>query len=114
MWTRLYAIYQGLILARSLDIEELICYSNSLLGINHIKGLTTRFHVHVVLIQEVNDSIEQSNVVVCHTLRGKSLCGLYNQVWSIIRYKFVLPCSPLEDLLHLLKFDANGTFYAIE
>lgn len=41
----LYAIYQGLILAKSLDITELVCYSNSLLCINLLKGTTMRFEI---------------------------------------------------------------------
>jgi len=54
----LYAIYQGLSLARSLNIEEIICYSDSLLSINLIKGLTLRFHIYAVLIQDMKDLIQ--------------------------------------------------------
>jgi len=68
LYDELYAIYQGLILAKTLDIIELVCYTDSLHCINLLKGLAMRFHVDAVLIQDVKDLIEQSNVIVSHTL----------------------------------------------
>ncbi|MCI77048.1 S-like ribonuclease, partial [Trifolium medium] len=37
MLAELYAIYKGLSLAKDMAIEELVCYSDSLLCINLIK-----------------------------------------------------------------------------
>jgi len=30
---------------------------------------TSKFHAYAILIQDVKDLIEQSNIIVCHTLR---------------------------------------------
>jgi len=75
LYAELYAIYQGLILAKSLDITELVFYSDSLLCINLLKGPTMRFHVYAVLIQDVKDLIEEFTVTICHTLREKNQCA---------------------------------------
>jgi len=47
---KLSAIHQGLKLAVNMGIEELVCYSDSLLSINLISGVTSQFHIYVVLI----------------------------------------------------------------
>lgn len=67
MYVERFAIYQGLVLAKSLNITDLVCYTDSLHCINLLKGPTMRYHVYVVLIQDVKDLIRQDNVVVCHT-----------------------------------------------
>jgi ribonuclease HI len=69
MLVELYAIYQGFTLAKDLVVEELICYPNSLLYINLIKGRIVKYHVHVVLIQDIKEFIFQRNVTLCHTER---------------------------------------------
>ena len=38
--------------------EELVCYSDSLYGINLIKGLSMKYHVYAILIQDIKDLIE--------------------------------------------------------
>lgn len=90
---------------KGLDIEKLVCYSDSLLSIDLIKGPTTRLHVYVVLIQDVNDSIEQSNAIVCHTLIEEN-----HYVNFMVKFRASLNtnmsyhASPPEDLLHLMKW----------
>jgi hypothetical protein len=64
MLAELFVIYQELTLAKDLALEELICYSDSLLCINLIKGPIVKYHVHDVLIQDINDLISQSNVTL--------------------------------------------------
>jgi len=58
--------YKGLMLAKEMDITELVCYSDSLYCINLIKGPNMMFHVYVVLLQDIKDLIEQSNVTIYH------------------------------------------------
>ena len=48
----LLAIYQGLLLAKTLKTNELICYSNSLHNINLIKGPSMKYHVYALLIHD--------------------------------------------------------------
>ena len=62
-------MYQGLTLAKDLAIDELVYYLNSLLCINLIKDPVVKYHVYVVLIQDIKKLITQSNVIPCHTLR---------------------------------------------
>jgi len=75
LYGELYAIYQGLILARSLNIDDLVCYSDSLHCINLLKGPNLSFHVYAVLIQNVKDLLEQNNVNFYHTLREGNQCA---------------------------------------
>jgi hypothetical protein len=70
-------IYQGLLLAKHLGILELVCYSDSLLCVNLLKDPTLRFHVYAFLIQDVKDLMEQSNIIVCHTLREGNQCAYF-------------------------------------
>ncbi|GAU42251.1 hypothetical protein TSUD_327290 [Trifolium subterraneum] len=53
LFVELYAIYKGFLLAKEMSIDELVCYSNSLHCINPIKGPDVKYHIHVVLIQDV-------------------------------------------------------------
>ena len=46
----LTAIYHGLIVSKDLGIDELVCYSNSLLCINIVNGPAEKFHIYAVLI----------------------------------------------------------------
>jgi hypothetical protein len=51
-------------LAKNFGIEELICYSDSLICIDLIKDPTHKFYVYAVLIQDVKDLIEQILLLV--------------------------------------------------
>lgn len=46
----LFVVYKGLMLAKEMDISELVCYSNFLNCINLLKVPNMIFHVYVVLI----------------------------------------------------------------
>jgi ribonuclease HI len=71
----LSAIYHGLIIAKNLGFAELVCYSDSLVCINLIDGRQEKYHVHAVLIQDINNLLHQSNVTICHTLREENQCA---------------------------------------
>lgn len=57
-----------------MDIDELVFYSNSLHSINLIKGPPMKYHVHVVLIQDIKELIEQSNITIYYTLHEGNQC----------------------------------------
>jgi len=67
LYVELHTIYQGLILAKSLNTIELVCNTDSLHCINLLKGPSMRCHVYVVLIQDVKDLIRQGNVTLSHS-----------------------------------------------
>jgi hypothetical protein len=67
--TELYAIYKDLLLAKDMNIDGLVCYCDCLHCVNLIKGLQVRYHIHVVLIQDIKELLSQTNVSLYHTLR---------------------------------------------
>ena len=99
LYAKLHAIYQGLILAKSLNIIELVCYTDSLHCINHLKGPTKGL-------------IRQGNVTVCHTLRKGNQCAVFRPKLGVGLYTEMLyHVSPPVDLLYLLGMDADGTLF---
>jgi ribonuclease HI len=70
-----YAIFHGIILAKDMEFDTLVCYSDSFYCINLINGLNMRFQVHVVLIQDINkELLSHTNYTICHTLKEKNQC----------------------------------------
>lgn len=109
----LLAIYQGLLLAKSMNIDAIVCYSDSLHGINLIKGLPMKYHVHVVLIQDIKDLLEQNKIIVCHTLREGNQCADFMvKLGSLSNVDLLIHPSPPDDIMTLLKNDAAGTFFS--
>jgi ribonuclease HI len=53
LFAELYAIYKGFLLAKDMNIDELVCYSDSLHCVNLIKGPQVRYHILAVLIQNI-------------------------------------------------------------
>jgi hypothetical protein len=79
----LFAIYQGLILAKNMDIDELVCYSNFLHCINLIKEPTMNYHVYAVLIQDINELFSQSNTTLYHTfIEGNNCADFLAKLWA--------------------------------
>jgi hypothetical protein len=90
---------RGLILAKSLNIIELVCYTDSLHCINHLKGPT-------------KDLIRQGNVTVCHTLREGNQCADFMSKLGVgLCTEMLYHVSPLANLLYLLRMDAVGTLF---
>jgi len=75
LFVELTALYHGLRLAISLNFEELVCYSDSLLAMNLIKEDLNQFHVYVVLIQNIKDIMSSLHVNLHHTLREGNHCA---------------------------------------
>jgi ribonuclease HI len=115
MLAELYVIYQGLTLAKDLAVEELVCYSDSLLYINLIKGPIVKYHVHAVLIQDIKEFISQRNVTLCHTFRERNQCvDFLAKLETSSDADFLIHASPSEDLLDLCRSDSTGTFFLRE
>jgi hypothetical protein len=73
----LSAIYHKLIKAKDLGYAELACYSDSLACINLINGHIERYHIYVVLIEDIKQILQQTNAIVSHTLREGNQCSDY-------------------------------------
>lgn len=70
----LATIYQGLMLVIQMDIDDLVCYSDSLRAINPITIDTLRYHTYVVLIQNIKDLLANWNISLLHTLKEENHC----------------------------------------
>jgi len=74
MFVELYVIYHGLILAKDMEIDEIVCYFDSLYCFNLAKGPNVKHHIHVVLIQDIKKLFSHDNVTVCHILKKGNKC----------------------------------------
>jgi ribonuclease HI len=68
----LYAIYKGLLLAKDVEIDEIICYSDSLPCINIINGPQVNYHIHIMLIKDIKKLQSQNNISLYYILRKKN------------------------------------------
>jgi len=74
-----------------------------------------RFHVYVVLIQDIKELLEQRNVMMNHTLRERNQCvDFLAKLDASSNFEFLCHESPPGDLLNFLLSDAAGTFYLRE
>ncbi|GAU50506.1 hypothetical protein TSUD_409810 [Trifolium subterraneum] len=111
MLAELYAIYHGLSLAKDMEINEFVCYSDSLHCINLITGPTLKYHVHAVLIQDIKELLSNINVSLCHTLREGNQCAdFFAKHGASSDVDLFIHASPPEGILDLLRSDAAGTF----
>jgi len=65
----LTAIYHGLHLAIDMGLDDLACYSDSLLSITLITVETPKFHIYAALLQDIKDLLGNRNFTLYHTLR---------------------------------------------
>ncbi|XP_024642131.1 uncharacterized protein [Medicago truncatula] len=108
----LTAIYQGLNMAMDLNMNDFMCYSDSLLAVNLIMNDTPRFHIYAVLIQNIKDLLVDRNFSLHHTLREGNQCAIYfAKLGAISDAQFVVHQSPPTDLLPMLRADAMGTYF---
>lgn len=113
LYAELFAIYQGLMLAKEKDIVDLVCYSDSLHCINLIKGPAMRFHNYAVLIQDIKELIDQMNVTICHTLREGNQCADFMaKLDASLDIDLCHHASPPDGLRSLLRIDATGTIFS--
>ncbi|XP_039687430.1 uncharacterized protein [Medicago truncatula] len=108
----LTTIYHRLCMAIDMGVDDLACYSNSLLSINLIKGDTPHYHVYVVLIQNIKDILATNNFTFHHTLRdGNQNFDFMAKLGATSNADFVIHTTPPEDLILLLRSDASGVFF---
>ncbi|KAK2361864.1 F-box/kelch-repeat protein [Trifolium repens] len=107
----LYVIYKGLLLAKDMNIYELICYSDSLHCVNFIKSSEVRYHIHAVLIQDIKELLSQINASLYHTLRERNECvNFFAKLGASSDAIFLTYVYPSEDIRDLLKNNVMRTF----
>jgi len=80
--------------------------------VNLIKSHSRKFHVYAVLIQDIKDLLELTNVTVCHTLRKGNQCADFMaKLEATSDVDLSLHHSPPESLSNPLQADAAGTFF---
>jgi hypothetical protein len=98
-----------------MGIDEFVCYSDFLHYVNLIKGPTVKFHIYVVLIQDINEMLSQTNVSLHHTLREGNQCAdFFAKLGASSDADFLIHTSPPEAVRDLLRNDAMGTFFLRE
>ncbi|XP_024640718.1 uncharacterized protein [Medicago truncatula] len=108
----LTALHQGLLMAAAMGIEELSCYSNSLLSINLITGTASNYHAYAVLIQDIKDLLSAQNYSVHHCLREGNQCADYlAKLGASSNEECLVHASAPQELLVLLQMDAIGTLF---
>ncbi|CAJ2628075.1 N-hydroxycinnamoyl/benzoyltransferase [Trifolium pratense] len=102
----------GLLLAKDMNIDELVCYSDSLHSVNLIKGLHVKYHIHAVLIQDIKELLSQPNVSLYHTLREDNQCAdFFAKLGASSDADYLIHASPPDGVRDLLRNDAMGTFF---
>jgi hypothetical protein len=109
---KLTTLYQGLVLADSLNFNELAYYSDSLLTVNLIKQDLNHYHVYVVLIQNIRDLISSRNYSLHHSLREDNQCADFMaKIGASNDVDLLIHSHPPEELLPLLHSDELGTLF---
>jgi len=70
-----------------------------------------KYHVHVVLIQDIKELIEQSNITIYHTLREGNQCAYFMAKFGTIECWSPQPFFSSKYIMSLLKIDAAATFF---
>nr|ACJ85287.1 unknown [Medicago truncatula] len=70
----------GLQLAQTLNIVDVVCYSDSLHYVNLINGPSVVYHAYATLIQDIKDLIRLSKL---HTLREGNRCADFLRSWEL-------------------------------
>jgi len=106
LFAELTTLYKGL---TSLNFEEMVCYSGSLL--NLINDDYSRYHIYVVLIQNIKDFLSAGNFSLRHSLREGNQCADFMaKLRASTDDVFTIHSSPPQLLLPLLRAYEIGSF----
>jgi len=112
LFAELIAIHRGLLLAVEMGLEDLVCYSDSLLSVSLIIGHASNFHVYRVLIQDIKDLLSSRNFTIHHCLREGNQCADYMaKLGANSNEELSYHATPPGDLLPLIRSDVMGTFF---
>ena len=108
----LTTIHRGLLLAIDTGIDEMVCYSDSMLSIQLLTTDTSYYHAYTVLIQDIKDLLAARNFPIHHCLREGNQCAdwLAKQGATSTEEFFIYTTAPSE-LLPLIRNDAMGVLF---
>jgi len=112
MYAELMALYQGLLLAISMNQVVLACYTDSLITVNLINEVSNHYHVYAVLIQNIKDIIISRNYSLHHSLReGNQHADFMAKLGASNEIDLEIHSSPPQGQLPLLHSDELGTLF---
>ena len=112
LFAELSAIHCGLLLAVEAGIEEMVCYSDSMLSINLVTDQASNFHAYAVLIEDIKDLFSTRNFSIHHCLREGNQCAdFFAKLGATSNEEFTSHVTPPNDLIPLIRNDAMGTLF---
>jgi len=112
LFAELTSLFQGHKIVVSLNIEEMVCYSDSLLAVNLTNGDTPRYHVYAVFIQNIKDLLESRNYSLHHSLREGNQCADFMaKLGASTDVELTVHPLPPEGFLRLLRTDQMRNFF---
>jgi len=95
-----------------MGIEEMVCYSDSLIFIRFITDQASKYHAYVVLIHDIKYLPSSRNFSIHHCLQeGKQCADFMAKLRASQNEDFSTHSLPPSDLLALLRNDAMETFF---
>jgi hypothetical protein len=114
LFAELYAIYEEILLAKDMNIDELVCYSDSLHCVNLIKSPQVKYYIHAVLVQYIKEMLSQTNVYLYHTLRDENQCAYFFTKLGASPYTdFLTHASPRKTFVILKTMQCKLSFSVI-
>ena len=108
----LTTIHKGLRLASDMGLEDLVCYSDSLLSVNLISVQVSKFNAYAVLVQDIKDILATRNYTIRHTLREGNYCtDFMAKLGATSNIELCVHSSPPHDILGMLSNDAMRVFF---
>jgi ribonuclease HI len=112
LFAELTAIHRGFLLAIDSGIEEMICYSDSMLSIHLLTKHAPTYHAYAVLIQDIKDLLSTRNFSIQHCLREGNQCAdFFAKLGANSNEDFTIHDSSPADLLPVIKSDAMGVAF---
>lgn len=94
-----------------MGIEEMACYSDSLISMRLITEQACKYHAYVVLIQDISDLLSSRNL---HCLREENQgANFMTKLGASSNVDFSTHVTPPSDLLTLLRNDDMGTISSL-
>ncbi|XP_024630761.2 uncharacterized protein [Medicago truncatula] len=110
LFAELTAIHRGLLLAVKLGIEDMLCYSDSMLSIKLLIEHASNYHAYAVLIQDIKDILSTTNFSIHHCFREGNQCAdLMAKLGATSNADFSSHATPPSDLFP----ESLGFFFSV-
>ena len=112
LFAELTAIQRGILLAIDAGIEDMVCYSDSMLSIQLLTTRTSTYHAYAVLIQDIKDLLSTRNFSIHHCLREGNQCADFlAKLGATSNEEFSTYDTAPNDLIPLIRNDEMGVLF---